>query len=178
MGTKRDLVAIEARRIEGARLLKRKVTQAEVARRLGVSRQSVSVWARQLGEVNGAVGKLKARALGRPRWLEAAQCTALSAALLKGALRAGFPTELWTVKRVRVLIEREFGVKYSNTGCWDLLHRLGFSPQKPEKRALQRDEEAIVTWKRKTWPALKKSPDAKDAPSSSSTSRGSRRSAR
>lgn len=162
MATKRDLVAIEARRIEGARLLKRKVAQAEVARRLGVSRQAVSVWARQLSEVNGAVGKLKARTLGRPRWLDAAQCAALSTALLKGALQAGFPTELWTVKRVRVLVKREFGVVYSNTGCWELLRGLGFSPQKPEKRALQRDEEAIVTWKRKTWPALKKSPDARD----------------
>jgi transposase len=162
MATKRDLVAIEARRIEGARLLKRKVPQAEVARRLEVSRQAVSVWARQLREVNGAVGKLKARALGRPRWLGAAQRAALSAGLLKGALQAGFPTELWTVKRVRALIKREFGVAYSNTGCWELLRGLGFSPQKPEKRALQRDEEAIVTWKRKTWPALKKSPDARD----------------
>jgi transposase len=162
MATKRDLVAIEARRIEGARLLKRDVAQAEVARRLGVSRQAVSVWARQLDEVNGAVGKLKARTLGRPRRLDATQCAALSAALLKGALQAGFPTELWTVKRVRALVKREFGVGYSNTGCWELLRSLGFSPQKPEKRALQRDEEAIVTWKRKTWPALKKSPAARD----------------
>lgn len=67
MGTKRDLEAIEARRIAGARLLKKKVAQAEVARELGVSRQAVSVWARQLAEVNGAVGKLKARPSGRPK---------------------------------------------------------------------------------------------------------------
>lgn len=163
MATKRDLAAIEARRIKGARMLKRKVAQAEVARRLGVSRQAVSVWARQLGEVNGALGKLKAKALGRPRWLEHTQCEQLCALLLKGALEAGFPTELWTVKRVRALIKREFGVAYSNTGCWDLLHSLGFSPQRPEKRALQRDEEAIVRWRRKGWPALKKSPAARGA---------------
>ncbi|MFN8836590.1 MAG: IS630 family transposase [Betaproteobacteria bacterium] len=47
-------------------------------------------------------------------------------------------------------------MEYSNTGCWELLGNLGFSPQKPEKRALQRDEQAISTWKRKGWPALKK----------------------
>lgn len=164
MATKRDLEAIEARRIAGARLLKRKVPQAEVARRLAVSRQAVSLWARQLAEVNGAVGKLKGKTLGRPRRLDAAQCAALTSALLKGALAAGFPTELWTVKRVRTLIQREFGSKYSHTGCWELLRTLGFSPQKPEKRALQRDEEAILTWKRKTWPALKKSPNAKAGP--------------
>lgn len=164
MATKRDLAAIEARRIEGARLLKRKVPQAEVARRMGVSRQAVSVWSRQLDESNGAVGQLKAKALGRPRRLDAAQSEQLCALLLKGALEAGFPTELWTVKRVRALIKREFGVAYSNTGCWELLRSLGFSPQKPEKRAIQRDEEAILTWKRKTWPALKKSPSVKAAP--------------
>ncbi|SAL66484.1 transposon protein [Caballeronia terrestris] len=76
--------------------------------------------------------------------------------LVKGALAAGFPTEVWTVKRVRVLIEREIGVKKSNIGGWELLRRPGFSPQKPEKRALRRDEQAIVTWKRKSWSALKK----------------------
>lgn len=127
-----------------------KVPQAEVARRLAVSRQSVSRWAQQLAAVNGAVGKLKGKCLGRPRRLDPAQC-----ATLREALHAGFPTELWTVKRVRVLVEREFGIAYSNTGCWELLRGLGFSPQKPQKRALQRDDEAIATWKRKTWPAPK-----------------------
>ena len=66
MSTKRDLEVIEARRLQGARLLKRKVSQAEVARRLKVSRQAVRLWAKQLALANGAVGKLKARALGRP----------------------------------------------------------------------------------------------------------------
>ena len=163
MATKRDLEAIEARRIEGLRLLKRRLPQAEVARQLEVSRQSVSRWAQRLAEVDGAIGKLKARALGRPRRLDPAQCAGLRKVLLKGALQAGFPTELWTVKRVRALVKREFGVTYSNSGCWELLRSLGFSPQKPEKRALQRDEVAIATWKRKTWPTLKKTPYAKGA---------------
>ena len=164
---KRDLQAIEARRIEGARLLKRKVPPAEVARRLAVSRQAVSVWARQLAEANGAVGRLKAKPLGRPTRLEPTQCERLRQMLLSGALAAGFPTELWTIKRVRALVKREFGVAYSNTGGWELLRSLGFSPQRPEKRALQRNEEAISSWKRKTWPALKKKPAARGAPSSS-----------
>ncbi|MFZ5653277.1 MAG: winged helix-turn-helix domain-containing protein [Pseudomonadota bacterium] len=136
MARKRDLDAMEARRIEGARLLKRKVSQAEVARRLGVTRQAVSVWARALEQANGAVSKLKARPLGRPKQLDAGQCATLRGLLLKGALAAGFPTELWTVKRVRALIEREFGVTYSHTGGWELLRSLGFTPQKPEKQAL------------------------------------------
>lgn len=167
MGTKRDLAAIESRRLAGARLLKRKVSQAEVARQLGVSRQAVSVWAQQLAAVNGAVGKLKAKALGRPKRLDDSQCEALSRLLVAGALQAGFATELWTVKRVRAVVRRDFGVQYSQSGCWELLRALGFSPQKPEKRATQRDEQAIVTWKRKTWPALKKKPAARPEPSSS-----------
>jgi hypothetical protein len=77
MGTKRDLAAIEARRLQEAQLLKRKVPQADVARTVGVSRQAVSLWAKQLGAVNGAVGKLKAKPLGRPKWLEAEQSQAL-----------------------------------------------------------------------------------------------------
>jgi len=164
---KRDIEAIEARRIEGARLLKRGVTQSEVARRLGVRRQSVHIWASQLAEANGAVGKLKAKPLGRPKHLDAAQCERLREILLRGALAAGFPTELWSIKRVRGLVKREFGVTYSNTGGWELLRSLGFTPQRPEKRALQRDEQAIVQWKRKGWPALKKKPRERDAPSSS-----------
>ena len=164
---KRDMDAIERRRVEGARLLKRKVAPAEVARRLGVSRQAVSVWAQRLAEVNGAIGKLKSKPLGRPKRLDEAQCEALRRMLLKGALAAGFPTELWTVKRVRALVKREFGMTYSNTGGWELLRSLGFTPQKPERRALQRDEQAIVQWRRRRWPALKKTPHAKAAPSSS-----------
>ena len=148
-------------------MLKRKVAQADVARELGVSRQAVSVWARQLAEVNGAIGRLKAKTLGRPKRLAAEQCESLSRLLIAGALEAGFATELWTVKRVRAVVAREFGVQYSQTGCWELLRSLGFSPQKPEKRATQRNEDAILEWKRKTWPALKKKRAARVEPSSS-----------
>ena len=176
MGTKRDLAAIEKRRLQGARLLKLGVKQAEVAKQLDVSRQTVSRWALRLDAVKGAVGKLKARELGRPRRLTKEQCMSLRAILLTGALQAGFPTELWTIKRVRAVIQERFDVQYSIVGCWRLLRELGFTPQKPEKRAMQRNEEAIALWKRKSWPALKKRPSARGARSSSSTSRGSRRS--
>jgi transposase len=115
----------------------------------------VSVWVRQLAEVNCAVGKLKAKPMGPLRRLDALQCEALSRLLVAGALQAGFATELWTVKRVRSVIAHEFGVEYSPTGCWELLRDLGFSPQKPEKRATQRNEPAIAQWKVKTWPGPK-----------------------
>ena len=68
-----------------------------------------------------------------------------------------FGTELWTLKRVRAVIERLYGVRFSEVHVWRLLGVMGFSSQKPERRAIERDESAVLTWKRKTWPALKKS---------------------
>lgn len=114
MGTKRDLEAIEARRLEGLKLLKRKVSQSEVARRVGVTRQTVHIWARRLEEVSGAVGKLRARSLGRPTKLDREQLEGLRAILLAGALTAGFPTELWTIKRVRAV--DQFRTRPLNSG--------------------------------------------------------------
>ena len=86
--------AIEARRIARARLLKRRVAQADVARELGVSRQAASDRAPQLAEADGAVGTLKERRLGRPKRLDAEQCQRLSRLLVAGALQAGFASEL------------------------------------------------------------------------------------
>jgi transposase len=162
MKHKRDFKALEKRRLNGAKLLAQGVSQAEVARRLEVKRQSVSEWAGLL-KAKGFEG-LKRRQRGRPRQLSDAQCAELSAMLVKGAIAQGFPNELWTLQRVAKLIKERFGVEYSTGHMWYLLRRLGFSAQRPERRALQRDEQAIERWKRKRWPALKKTPHADDKP--------------
>ena len=109
------------------------------------------------------------QAVGTPRWLGRSAEEALGKALLAGAVANDFPTELWTLARVAKLIEREFGVAYSTVNVWRILRELGFSSQRPAGRAIQRDEAAITQWRTKRWPALKKSPGAKAAPSSSST---------
>ena len=54
-----------------------------------------------------------------------------------------------------------FGVKFGQTQIWRILGGLGFSPQKPDRRAIERDDDAVQTWKRNTWPGLKKKPGAK-----------------
>ena len=77
--------------------------------------------------------------------------------MLQGAMAHDFGTELWTLKRVRALIERLYGVRFSEVHVWRLLGAMGFSSQKPDRRAIERDETAVLAWKRKTWPALKKS---------------------
>ncbi len=112
---------------------------------------------------------LKCGELGRPRQLDAEQERGLGKVLMAGALAAGYPTELWTLPRIGKVISRQFGVEYSTGHLWHLLRRLGFSCQKPEKRAIQRNEPEIVRWKRHGWPALKKKPSEKTEPSSSST---------
>ena len=167
MKHKRDFKVLEKRRLKGRKLLARGVSKSEVARQLGVTRQTVAAWEQRLAE--GGKAALKRGELGRPRQLDAGQEGELGKIIMAGALAAGFPTELWTLPRIGKVIAGRFGVEYSVGHLWHLLRRLGFSCQKPEKRATQRNEAEIAHWKRHTWPALKKKRSEKAAPSSSST---------
>jgi len=163
---KRDLKEMELRRRKGMRMLARGTPQAEVARECEVSRQTAMTWARRLAEDAQA---WRRKPLGRPAALGDDDLKRLSKLLLDGAIAAGFPTELWTLARVVNLIEGQFGVKFSPANVWHVLRALGFSSQRPTGQAIQRDEDAIKTWRAKRWPALKKSAAEKDEPSSSST---------
>ncbi len=153
---KRDPKALQKRRLRAARLLEKGLSQAEVARELGVSRQSVSRWA-AIVDAEGRDG-LKARPFGRPGQFGKAERRELARILKQGAVAAGFPTELWTLPRIQTLIAEQFGIRYSEVHVWRLLRAMGFSCQRPTGRATQRDEQAIRRWKRKQWPALKKTP--------------------
>ena len=73
-------------------------------------------------------------------------------------MAAGFQTDLWDTRRVTAVIERRFGIRYHPNYMWRFLQKLGWSCQKPEKRARERNEAAIEHWKRYRWPHLKKSP--------------------
>jgi transposase len=110
---------------------------------------------------------------GRPAKLGDRQKKRLIALLLKGAMANGYRTELWTTARVAELIERAFGVSYHRDHIGRLMASLGWSYQKPEKRALQRNEAAIEEWKRKEWPRIKKTLPGWAPISSSSTNQGS-----
>lgn len=166
-GQKLDNAVLQARRMEARRLLDEGVTQAEVARQLKISRQSVSRWARQPRRELA-----KVRRQGRKSRLGETKGRQLRAALLAGPQQAGFATELWTVPRVRQLLVQRFDLRFSTVHVWRLLGQLGFSPQRTVGRARERDEAKIADWKANQWPRLKKKPAGSVAPSSSSTRAG------
>jgi putative transposase len=169
-GATRDFTAMEQRRFEAAQLLKQGVWPAEIARRLGVSRQSVHRWQQSLAQ-EGRRGLRQAGRAGRRPKLTPADLQWLTRALTAGPEAHGYAMGLWTLKRVAQLIETQYGVRYSQPRVWQILRALGWSCQRPTGQARQRDEAAIRDWKRTQWPRLKKTPPPKAAPSSSSTSR-------
>lgn len=145
------------RRVRAGRLLLAGKSPPEVARLMGTPRQTIYRWKNVL-ESGGIDALREMRRTGRPAQLGAAELSRLYVMLLEGAPAHGFATPLWTLKRVRQLIEREFGVRYSEVHVWRLLGQLGLSNQKPDRRALERNEDAIQQWRKRTWPALKKTP--------------------
>ncbi len=170
-GGRRDFEALEKRRFEAMRLLDQGYNQSQTARRLKVARQTVSEWLRQYRQ-HGAAGLRRAGRAGRKPLLDATQLERLVSLLLEGPEAHGFPTPLWSCPRVARLIADEFGVSYHEGHVWKILRALGCSPQRPIGKARERNEEAIRTWRRKTWPGIKKKPKTKAGRSFSSTKAG------
>jgi transposase len=167
-GVRRDFAALEERRMEAARLLRQGLSQSQVARQVGVHRQSVSRWAREL-EQSGVRGLRQAKRSGRPPKLSPTQLHDLERALKRGPEVFGFVSGLWTAGRVRDLVEYRTGVRYHEDHVWRILRKLNWTCQRPSGRALERDEEAIRRWKKYRWPRVKKKRSASGARSSSST---------
>lgn len=131
-------------------------SQAEVARMLGVAHSSVATWVKKR-RLGGDERLRQKRHPGRPRKLDDRQVRRLAKILVRGPRKAGFPTELWTLERVAEVIRDTFGVTFDPSGVWHLLRRMGWSCQKPERRARERDEDAIAAWRKVEWPRIKKS---------------------
>jgi len=148
------------RRRRALNLLRENLSLNEVGRRIGCAASSVMRW-RNAWRRRGA-DALKVRCSpGRPRKLTPRQQQQLVRLLLRGALAYGYRTELWTTKRVAEVIQRTFHVPCHYNTAGNLLHRINWSPQRPEGRALERDEQAIELWKRQDWPRVKKTPRGK-----------------
>jgi transposase len=159
---RRDFAGLEQRRFTAARLFREGRPQAEVARTLGVSRQSVSRWYAQYR--HGGVQRLKgAGRAGRKPRLDEKQLKRVDSALRQGPRAFGVETDLWTLPRIAMVIERVTGVRYHPGHVWRVLGQLGWTLQRPAKRARERDEEAIQNWISQRWPAVKKTPGVGEA---------------
>jgi len=161
-------VQLEKRRRRAVQLLESGKSLSAVARQVGASVSSVWRWW-EAYQRDGPTALQPIPAAGRPARLSDGQRRKLVTLLGKGALRAGYRTDLWTLPRVAELIHEQFGVRYHPSHVWKVLTRLGWTCQKPEHRALERDEPAIAQWKQDAWPADKKTPIGGEPTSSSST---------
>ena len=155
MRPKGSSAQLEQRRRDALAMLRRGIKPACVARTLHVSLVSVGRW--RAAARKGGVKALAAKPVpGRPPKLSARRRKRLLDLLGQGPTRHGFATELWTLGRVAEVIERRFGVSYHPSQVWRILTQLGWSCQKPQCKARERDEAQINRWRRVDWPRIKK----------------------
>jgi transposase len=147
----------EGRRLRAFELKERGWKQTQIADALGVTEGAVSQWMKRVRE-QGVEGLRHKPPPGATPRLSEDERAKLPELLAQGAEAHGFRGEVWTCERVATVIRREFGVSYHPAHVSRLLKALRQSVQKPQRRAEQRDEEAIDNWKEKKWPSLKKGP--------------------
>jgi transposase len=171
---RRDFRRLELRRQQAARLFAAgRETQGAIARRLGVSRQSVMRWYRLWRQGGGTALRAAGRAGRKPR-LDPPQLSKLGAALRRGPRAFGYATELWTLPRVAAVIKHLTGVSYHPGHVWRVLGKLDWTLQRPAKRAKERNEANIRHWVTTRWPTVKKTLAAGGPGLSSRTRAGSR----
>ena len=144
---------IEARRLEGARLLREGWTQAAIAKHLQVDRRTVMRWQQRLQE-GGTEALHTRRRTGRKPYLDAQQWQQVLSLLEQGAQAAGFTTERWTLWRIQWLIQEKFEVCYNTNYLSQKLRQLGWSRQKPTVYARERSEELVQAWFKGGWPRI------------------------
>jgi len=148
---------LEQRRYQAVELLEQGIGTNEVARRLNVTSAAVSQWKAKYKR-RGRDGLAATPNTGRPPGLNAKQKQRLLRLLLRSPRSLGFATELWTLERIAKVIRIHFGIDYDPSTVWHILRDLGWSCQKPQLRARERDEGAVEKWRKQAWPQIKKSP--------------------
>lgn len=145
----------ERRRVQAATLFKKGVSHAEIARRLAVTPAAVTQW-RNAYSHGGRKALASKGPSGFPSKVTPEKRIRFKAAILKGPLASGYPTNLWTLPRLSAVLAKIVRVRFSEVWVWNIVRDLGFTPQKPAVKAKQRDEKAIRGWKAVTLPRLKK----------------------
>jgi transposase len=147
----RDRQAFEGVRMQAGALFAAGRSQAQVARQLGVARQNVSRW-RARWQAGGPNALASRGPTGPDPRLSEAQLAAIDQVLRQGARAHGFDTDHWTLERITTVIERLAGTRYHRGHTWKLLRRMGWRLQRPARRAVERDEQAIARWVAEDWP--------------------------
>lgn len=148
---------LEARRRRAVAMLEQGLGVQQVADHFGVSRVAVGLW-KKAAATAGPQGLAARPTPPPPRKLSPRQIEQLRRWLIDGPLACGFDTDLWTCPRVAKLIDDRLGVTYHVDHLSRLLRQLGFTCQKPVRRAVERDEAAIRHWGARDWPRIKKKP--------------------
>ena len=146
--------AMAARRLQAVPYFKKSWSLRHIGKKLGVSFIAVHQW-KTAWQEKGIAG-LKARRYGPVAKLSPAKEKVARSRLLQGAAAHGFSGDFWTLNRITIAMQKWTGATYRDRSVWHVLKRLGFSCQKPVKRAVERDEKNIRTWTRETWPQIKK----------------------
>lgn len=152
----RDRAALERRRLKAAKLFQKGVSQAEVARRFKVTPAAISKWHHNWK----TGGRKKLYSLGKtgpkPKLTET-KLKKIRNLLLKGPRALGYATDIWTLERIKAAVRQKTRLSFGTTHIWRILTiQLGWSAQKPETRARERDEKAIRIWKHWVWPQIKR----------------------
>ncbi len=147
-----DLMADRRRR--ALALLDEGLSLNGVARQIGCAPSSVMRWRNLRAETGDGVFAVQLPP-GRPLRLTAIQFRKLERILLKGPLAFGYGTDLWTTQRIAEVIESEFGESYHRDHVGRMMKKLGWSHQKPDRRAIERDDEIVKRWKDEDWPRVK-----------------------
>lgn len=154
--SRRDFEVLRQRRLRAVEMFEAGRRQVDVVVELEVSAQTASRWHKAWVEGGRDALASVGRAGRRPR-LSDEQIGRVEAALMEGPKANGFATDMWTLARVAEVIERVTGVRYSQTQTWTILReRMGWSRQRPARRAVERNDEAIAAWRKTEWPRIKK----------------------
>ena len=148
--------ALERRRLQAGRYFSQGKSQALVAKRLRVTTAAACKWHARWEDDKEKGLRSKGRC-GVKKSITKEKLRAIQKTLEKGPVHAGFPNDLWTLERVRTILKRETNRSFHIGYVWKILTRdLGWSNQKPSRRARERNEAGIARWRKETWPAIQK----------------------
>ncbi len=142
-------------RLKAGKLFQKSMPQAEVGRKLGATGAAVCYW-HKVWEKRGMAGLKSKGHTGFASKLTEKKRILFKKAILKGPLSHGFPTNLWTLSRLAAVMKKVARVSFGHNHTWQIVRALGFTCQKPQVKAKERDEAAIKAWKEKRLPGLKK----------------------